>query len=47
MSKQETIEEAAKKYRLSTVNKMSIEEVAFLKGAKWQAKQFKNKGGDK
>jgi hypothetical protein len=47
MSKQETLEKAAKKYRLSTVNKMGIEEVAFITGAKWQAEQFKNKGGRK
>jgi hypothetical protein len=53
MSKQETLEKAAKKYRLSTVNKMGIEEVAFITGAKSEAardywfEQFKNKGGDK
>jgi hypothetical protein len=50
--KQETLEEAAKKYRLSTVNKMGIEEVAFITGAKSEAardywfEQFKKNGGD-
>ena len=38
--KQETLKKAAKKYRLSTVNKMSIEEVAFLKGAECQAERM-------
>jgi hypothetical protein len=38
--KQKTLEKAAKKYRLSTVNKMGIEEVAFLKGAKWQEERM-------
>jgi len=41
--KEGALEKVAKKYRLSTVNKMSIEEVAFLKGAEFQAKKMYSK----
>jgi len=44
--KEETIEKVAEKYRLSTANKMSIEEIAFKQGAKWQQEQDKNKYSD-
>ena len=36
----ETLEEAALQYRLSTNNKMGIEQMAFESGAKWQAERM-------
>ena len=44
--KQETLEEAAEKYRKSTVNKMAIEKIGFIEGAKWQQERTSNKGGE-
>jgi len=38
--KQETIEQASLQYRLSTNNKMGIEQVAFEAGAAWQAERM-------
>ena len=38
--KQETIEEAADKYRKITANNMYIEKKAFIAGAKWQAERM-------
>ena len=37
---QETLEQASLRYRLSTNNKMGIEQVAFEAGAKWQAERM-------
>jgi hypothetical protein len=34
------VKKAAAKYRLSTANKMAIEEVAFEEGVKWQAERM-------
>ena len=36
----ETLEEAAEKYRKSTPNKMAIEKIAFIDGAKWKAERM-------
>jgi hypothetical protein len=38
--KQETLEEASLQYRLSTNNKMGIEQMAFESGAKWQQERM-------
>jgi hypothetical protein len=40
VTKQETLKKASLQYRLSTNNKMGIEQVAFESGAKWQAKRM-------
>jgi hypothetical protein len=37
--KKETLEKASLQYRLSTANKMGIEQMAFEAGAKWAAEQ--------
>jgi hypothetical protein len=40
VTKQETLKKASLQYRLSTNNKMGIEQVAFESGAKWQAERM-------
>jgi hypothetical protein len=53
MSKQETLEEAARRYTESTTDNDAIRIFSFIEGAKSEAardywfEQFKNKGGDK
>jgi hypothetical protein len=37
VNKETTLKKASLQYRLSTNNKMGIEQVAFVNGAKWQA----------